>query len=60
MKKIYQADFDAILNSERLSNARVVSEYITISLLKVLNAMKDNEKIGSFLISVLDRVTRPG
>jgi hypothetical protein len=53
-KGTYKADFDAILNGERLGNARIVLEYLALSLLWVLRSMKGNEKMASFLVNALD------
>jgi hypothetical protein len=54
IKGSYQADFDAILNGKRLSNARTVSEYMVLSVLRVFYTVKDNEKMRTFLANVLD------
>ena len=54
IKGSYQADFDAILNGERLSNARTVFEYMVLSALRVFYTVKDNEKMRTFLACVLD------
>jgi len=55
----YQADFDAILNGERLSNARTVFEHMAISVLRVFYTVKDNQKMRIFLASVLDKQQMP-
>ena len=54
IKGSYQADFDAILDGERLSNARAVFEYMVLSVLRVLYTIEDSEKMRTFLASVLD------
>jgi hypothetical protein len=58
-KGSYQADFDAILNGERLSNARTVFEYMAISVLRVFHTVKDKQKMRTFLASVLDKQQLP-
>jgi hypothetical protein len=50
----YQADFDAILNGERLNNARTVSEHMVLSVLRIFYTVKDNESMRIFLANVLD------
>jgi hypothetical protein len=59
IKGSYQADFDAILNGERLSNARTVFEYMAISVLRVFHTVKDNQKMRTFLGSVLNKQKLP-
>ncbi|KAG0645144.1 hypothetical protein D0Z07_9224 [Hyphodiscus hymeniophilus] len=52
IKWSYQADFDAILNGERLSNARTVFEYMAISVLRVFCTVNGNQKMRTFLASI--------
>jgi hypothetical protein len=59
IKGSYQADFDAILNGEHLSNARTVFEYMAISVLRVFHTVKDNQKMRTFLASVLNKQQLP-
>jgi len=59
IKGSYQADFDAILNGERLSNAQTVFWYMAISVLRVFHTVKDNQKMRPFLASVPDKQRLP-
>jgi hypothetical protein len=54
IKGSYLGDFDAILNREHLSNARTVSEYMILLVLRAFYTVKDNEKMRTFLASVID------
>jgi hypothetical protein len=61
IKGSYQADFDAILNGERLGNEPTVLEYMGFSVLRVYYTVKDNEKMRLFLAAVcLHRTTGSG
>lgn len=57
IKGSYQRDFNAMLNGERLSNERTVSERMVLSVLRVLDTVEDSEKMRTFLATVLDTDT---
>ncbi|KAH8653947.1 hypothetical protein BGZ60DRAFT_419026 [Tricladium varicosporioides] len=53
IKGSYQADFNAILNGERLGNEPTVLEHMGFSVLRACGTVKDNEKMRLFLAAVL-------
>jgi hypothetical protein len=53
IKGSYQADFDAILDGERLGNEPIVLQYMGFSILRIYYTVKDNERMRPFLAAVL-------
>ena len=51
----YLADLDTILNSQDISNRRIVFKQITLSLLRVLYTFNTNEETIRFLTEAFDK-----
>jgi len=51
----YLADFDAILNSQDISNRRAIFEQMTLSLLRVLCTLNTSEETVRLLAKILDK-----